>query len=419
MLVAILSAFLGGLILNLMPCVFPIISLKAFGLVRQGGDVRHMRREGAAFFAGTLFTMLLLAGVLIALRAGGQAVGWGFQLQSPLVVGLLALIILGAALNLAGLFEIGIGLQRIGQNLDGRDGVVGAALTGALAVIVATPCAGPFMAGAIGYALVQPTMVSIAIFAALGAGVAAPFTILSFSPTLARRLPRPGPWMTVLKQALAFPMLGAAAWLLWVFSLQTGAAGLALLLGAALLLGLAGWLFGIAQRRGMAGKASRGIYATAAMGLGAIILLGAQPGSILYPANLSGVAQATTALTPAAMTTPVAWSPERVAQERTAGHPVFVDFSAAWCLTCKVNEKAVLSTNAFKNAIARTGSTYMVADSTNYDARIEEAMMKLGRSGLPLYLVYPAKGGDPIILPQVLDVKTAVAALEQAAGEKG
>lgn len=419
MLVAILSAFLGGLILNLMPCVFPIISLKAFGLVRQGGDVRHMRREGAAFFVGTLFTMLLLAGVLIALRAGGQAVGWGFQLQSPLVVGLLALIILGAALNLAGLFEIGIGLQRIGQNLDGRGGLVGATLTGALAVIVATPCAGPFMAGAIGYALVQPPMVSIAIFAALGVGVAAPFTILSFSPTLARRLPRPGPWMMVLKQALAFPMLGAAAWLLWVFSLQTGAAGLALVLGAALLLGLAGWLFGIAQRRGMAGKPSRGLYTAAAMGLGAIILLGAQPGSILYLANRSDMAQATTTLAPAVMTTPVTWSPERVAQERTAGHPVFVDFSAAWCLTCKVNEKAVLSTNAFKNAIARTGSTYMVADSTNYDARIEEAMMKLGRSGLPLYLVYPAKGGDPVILPQVLDVKTAVAALEQAAGKKG
>ncbi len=419
MLVAILSAFLGGLILNLMPCVFPIISLKAFGLVRQGGDVRHMRWEGAAFFVGTLFTMLLLAGVLLALRAGGQAVGWGFQLQSPLVVGLLTLIVLGAALNLAGLFEIGIGLQRIGQNLDGRDGLVGAALTGALAVIVATPCAGPFMAGAIGYALVQPPTVSIAIFAALGAGVAAPFTILSFSPALARRLPQPGPWMTVLKQALAFPMLGAAAWLLWVFSLQTGAAGLALLLGAALLLGLAGWLFGIAQRRGMAGKPSRGLYTAAAMGLGAIILLGAQPGSILYPANRSDMAQATTALAPAVMTTPVTWSPERVTQERSAGHPVFVDFSAAWCLTCKVNEKAVLSTSAFKNAIARTGSTYMVADSTNYDARIEEAMMKLGRSGLPLYLVYPAKGGDPVILPQVLDVKTAVAALEHAAGKKG
>ena len=177
MLVAILSAFLGGLILNLMPCVFPIISLKAFGLVRQGGDLRHMRREGAAFFVGTVLAMLALAGVLIALRAGGQAVGWGFQLQSPLIVGLLTLIVLGAALNLAGLFEIGLGLQRAGNSLDARDGLLGAALTGALAVVVATPCAGPFMAGAIGFALVQPPLAALAIFAALAVGVATPFTL--------------------------------------------------------------------------------------------------------------------------------------------------------------------------------------------------------------------------------------------------
>lgn len=314
---------------------------------------------------------------------------------------------------------MGIGLQRIGQNLDGRDGLLGAALTGALAVVVATPCAGPFMAGAIGFALVQPPLAALAIFAALAVGVAAPFTILSFSPGLARRLPRPGPWMSVLKQALAFPLFGAAAWLLWVFSLQTGSAGLALLLGCALLLGVAGWLFGIAQRRGMAGRSSRGLYAAAAMGLGAIAQLGALPGSVLYPVNRAELAQAATALPPPMEVKPVAWSPERVAQERTAGHAVFVDFSAAWCLTCKVNEKAVLSTDAFKNAVSRTGTSYMVADSTNYDARIEEAMMKLGRSGLPLYLLYPAKGGDPVILPQLLDVKTAVAALERAAGPKG
>ncbi|WP_313334154.1 thioredoxin family protein [Sphingobium yanoikuyae] len=419
MLVAILSAFLGGLILNLMPCVFPIISLKAFGLVRQGGDPHHMRREGVAFFAGTLLAMLALAGILIALRAGGQAVGWGFQLQSPLVVGLLMLTLLGAALNLTGLFEIGIGLQRIGQNLDGRDGLIGAALTGALAVVVATPCAGPFMAGAIGFALIQPPLAALAIFAALAVGVAAPFTILSFSPGLARRLPRPGPWMTVLKQALAFPMLGAAAWLLWVFSLQTGSAGLALLLGCALLLGFTCWLFGMAQRRGMAGRSSRGLYGAAAMGLGAIALVGALPGSVLYAGNKSDTAQAGAITRSSAEVKPVAWSPERVVQERAAGHPVFVDFSAAWCLTCKVNEEAVLSTNAFKNAVRRTGTSYMVADSTNYDARIEDAMMRLGRSGLPLYLIYPAKGGDPVILPQVLDVNTAVAALEQAAGDKG
>jgi len=207
MLVAILSAFLGGLILNCMPCVFPIISLKAFGLVRQGGDPALLRREGLAFMAGSVLAMLALAGVLLALRAGGEAVGWGFHLQSPMIVALLALVMIGSALNLMGLFEIGLGLQRAGQSVSGREGLTGAALTGALAVVVATPCAGPFMAGALGFALVQPPLVGLAIFAALAVGVAAPFTALCFSPALARRLPRPGPWMATLKHALAFPML--------------------------------------------------------------------------------------------------------------------------------------------------------------------------------------------------------------------
>jgi thiol:disulfide interchange protein DsbD len=415
MLVAIFSAFLGGVILNLMPCVFPIISLKAFGLARQGGDPGRMRREGAAFFAGTLLAMLALAGTLIALRAGGQAVGWGFQLQSPLVVALLVLVLLGWALNLLGVFVFGLGLQRVGQKLDGREGLLGAALTGALAVVVATPCAGPFMAGAIGYALVQPPLAALAIFAALGAGVAAPFTLLSFSPALARRLPRPGAWMTTLKHALAFPMLAAAAWLLWVLAQQTGSAGLAVMLGCALILAFAGWIFGMAQRQRMAGRPSGALHVVAASGVLAIVL-GLWPGNGFLAMARPDAAQASPA---SAEIRPVAWSPERVADERAAGHPVFVDFSAEWCLTCKVNEKAVLSTAAFKTAVARTGTTYMVADSTNYDARIEQAMMDLGRSGLPLYLVYPAGGGDPVILPQVLDTKTAVQALEAASGRKG
>jgi len=415
MLVALLSAFLGGLILNLMPCVFPIISLKAFGLARQGGDPKRMRQEGAAFFAGTLLAMLALAGTLIGLRAGGQAVGWGFQLQSPLVVGLLILVLLGSALNLTGLFEFGLGLQRMGQTLDDKDGLLGAALTGALAVVVATPCAGPFMAGAIGFALVQPPLAALSIFAALGAGVAAPFTLLSFSPGLARRLPRPGAWMTTLKHALAFPMLAAAAWLLWVLAQQTGSGGLALMLGCALLLAFACWIFGIAQRRRMSGRPAKALHGMAAVGLVAIGVLFASPGSALRAPAKPALAEAST---PSAESKPVPWSPEAVARERAAGRAVFVDFSAEWCLTCKVNEKAVLSTDAFKAAIAETGTTYMVADSTNYDARIEQAMMELGRSGLPLYLVYPAKGGDPVILPQLLDIKTAVAALKTAAGKK-
>lgn len=415
--VALLSAFLGGLILNLMPCVFPIISLKAFGLARQGGDPQRMRHEGLAFLGGTVLAMLALAGTLIALRAGGQAVGWGFQLQSPLVVAVLVLVLLGSALNLAGLFEFGLGLQRMGQTLGGKDGMLGAALTGALAVVVATPCAGPFMAGAIGFALVQPPLAALAIFAALGLGVAAPFTALSFSPALARRLPRPGAWMTTLKHALAFPMLAAAAWLLWVLAQQTGSSGLALMLGCTLLLAFTCWIYGMAQRRAMAGRPAPVLHGVTIAGAAAIAVLCAMPGNALRASSPAAPTQAA-AGSERTDIAPVPWSPEAVAKARAAGHAVFVDFSAEWCLTCKVNEKAVLSTAAFKDGIARTGTTYMVADSTNYDARIEQAMMELGRSGLPLYLVYPARGGDPVILPQVLDTKTTLDALQAASGKK-
>lgn len=413
MLVAILSAFLGGLILNCMPCVFPIISLKAFGLVRQGGDPALLRREGLAFMGGSVLAMLALAGVLLALRAGGEAVGWGFQLQSPMVVALLALVMIGSALNLMGLFEIRLGLQRAGQSVSGREGLTGAALTGALAVVVATPCAGPFMAGALGFALVQPPIVGLAIFAALAVGVAAPFTALCFSPALARRLPRPGPWMATLKHALAFPMLAAAAWLVWVLDEQTGSAGLPFILGSALLLGFSAWIYGLAQRRAMSGKPARTLTLTALTGLAVIGGAFAMPGAAFEtPARKPTV-------TAARDDRPIRWSPQQVARQTAAGRPVFVDFSAAWCLTCKVNEKAVLSTPAFKEAIARTDTAFMIADSTNYDAGIEKAMSDLGRTGLPLYLVYPAGGGKPVILPQVLTKDLAIKALEAAARVKG
>lgn len=408
MLVAIVSAFLGGLILNGMPCVFPIISLKAFGLVRQGGDPARLRREGIAFLLGSLLAMLALAGVLMALRAGGEAVGWGFQLQSPVIVAVLALVMIGSALNLMGLFEIGLGLQRAGQSVESREGPLGAALTGALAVVVATPCAGPFMAGALGYALVQPPLIGLGVFASLALGVAAPFTLLSFSPALARRLPRPGPWMVTLKHALAFPMLAAAAWLVWVLDKQTGSAGLPFILGCALVLALTGWLYGLAQRRAMSGKPARGLMLAVAAGLAGLTSAFALPGKAFE-----------TRPAPVVQSGPIRWSPQQVARETAAGRPVFVDFSAAWCLTCKVNEKAVLSTSAFKSALARTGAAFMIADSTNYDAQIEKAMSDLGRSGLPLYLVYPAGGGKPVILPQVLSPQVAIGALEAAARKKG
>lgn len=414
MLFAILSAFAGGLILNLMPCVFPVISLKAFGLVRQGGDQARLRHEGIAFFVGSLLAMLALAGVLLTLRAAGQGVGWGFQLQSPIVVTLLILVILGSSLNLLGVFEFGVGLQRVGQQVDPKEGPFGAALTGALAVVLATPCAGPFMAGALGYALVQPPLVGLGVFAALGAGVAAPFTLLSFSPALARRLPRPGPWMNTLKHLLAFPMLAAAAWLIWVLAQQTGPSGLALILGCAIGLGFLGWIHGVGQKRAFAGRSTAAPRLVVAAGTAAIGIVILAPGSaIRSPAPVAAAALDDKA---SIEVHPVAWSTERVAKARAAGRPIFVDFSAAWCATCQVNEKAVLSTKSFKDVLSRTGTVYMVADSTNYNPAIEKAMNDLGRTGLPLYLVYPAHGGDPKILPQVLSKDVAVEAVRAAAG---
>lgn len=405
-----LSAFLGGMILNFMPCVFPVLSLKAAGLVRHSHDRGHARAEGLAFMGGVLVTLLALAGVLIAARTGGAAIGWGFQLQSPVVIALLVLVMLGAALNLAGQFEIGMSLQGVGHGAGAKGGLVGSALTGALAIIVATPCTAPFMAGALGYALVQPPLVALAIFAALGVGFALPFTALAMSPGAARVLPKPGPWMDTLKHFLAFPMLGAAAWLVWVLSQQAGQAGLAIILAACVMLAFAGWMFGIAQRRRMSGRRSSLAHVMAGAGL-AVALIGAVAVG-KAPQTRSVIA----ATDRPAQIDRRAWSPAQVATARSEGKPILVDFTASWCITCQVNDRTTLSTKAVKDALTETGTVYMVADSTNYNAAIEQALSDFGRSGLPLYVVYPADGGKPVILPQILTPSLVIDALRKARG---
>ncbi len=412
MLLAIGAALLGGLILNVMPCVFPIISLKAIGLVRHGGQPAQLRLEGLAFMAGVVVTMLLLAGILVAARSAGAAIGWGFQLQSPVVTALLALVMLGAALNLSGLFEIGLSVQRIGERAGGRDGAIGAALTGALAIIVATPCTAPFMAGAIGYALVQPPLAALGVFLALAIGFAAPFTAIALIPALARRMPRPGPWMAAVKRALSFPMFGAAAWLVWVLARQGGSTALALVLGCAIAFAFAAWIFGIAQQRRMTGQRAGGLYATAA---GVAAMMAAALVGLPAVARPDAPQVASVSLAPAA---PVQWTQPAVAALRARGKPIFVNFTASWCITCQVNDKAALSTARVKDALARTGTTYMIADSTNYDPRIERALADFGRGGLPLYVVYPAHGGKPVILPQLLTPGIVVDALDAAVGQK-
>jgi thiol:disulfide interchange protein DsbD len=409
MLTAILAAFLGGIILNFMPCVFPVISLKALGLLHHQGDSGRARTEGSGFLLGVVVTMLALAGLLLALRAEGTAVGWGFQLQSPLVIGILALIVLGAALNLLGVFEVGLSLQRAGEISVGRGVFVRSALTGALAIVVATPCSAPFMAGAIGFALVQPPAVALGIFLALALGFAAPFTLVSFFPAIASRLPRPGAWMDILKRGLAFPMLGAFAWLVWVLAQQAGTTALAAILASAVVVSFTGWLYGIAQRRRLMGRSFKVLLTvTVVLFLGAVVPL---------PKALQAGAEPTATQT-AAAEAPVKWSPQTVTELRGHGKAIFVNFTASWCITCQVNDRTSLSTDAVKQAIARTNTVYMVADSTKFNADIDDAMSTFGQGGLPLYVVYPADGSAPKVLPQVLTPSIVINALNQASGKK-
>lgn len=410
MLTAIAAAFLGGIILNLMPCVFPVISLKALSLIRHHDKPAQARAEGLAFLAGVVVTMLLLVGVLLLARSGGSAVGWGFQLQSPLVIALLILVMLLSALNLFGLFEVGMSVQRVGEVGSGRGGLTGSALTGALAIIVATPCSAPFMASAVGYALTQPPAVSVVIFIALALGFAAPFTLVSFFPLLARVLPKPGTWMVTLKHALAFPMLAAVAWLIWVLERQAGSAALAAILGCCLLVSFAAWLYGMAQKRRMMGQRHWALHTATAL----FILLAVPPlANLKTSADEPGSAQASEAAAA------VAWSPANVDAIKGQGKPILVNFTASWCITCQVNDRTSLSTQAVKAAMARTDTIYMVADSTKYNPDVEQALSDFGRGGLPLYVVYPADGGKPVVLPQVLTPNIVISALDKAtAGAK-
>ena len=392
---AMAYAFVGGLILNLMPCVFPILSMKATALAGHSEDRVQARIQALAFLGGVLVSFLILAGGLLALRAAGSAAGWGFQLQSPTLVALLALVMLAAALNLSGLFEVGLSLQGVGGGLAARGGVIGAVFTGVLAVVVAAPCTAPFMGPALGYALTQPVAFALAVFLALGLGFAAPFTIVAFTPALIRLLPKPGSWMAIFRKAMAFPMYGAAAWLAWVLAQQSGAEGLARLLAAAVVLALAAWLFGLSQE-----KRASGERAPVLGGAAVLTLLGA---GLVAAAPLGASALAARP-----------WSPQAVAQARAAGHPVLVNFTAAWCVTCQVNERVAFSDPSVARAFRHANAVYLVGDWTNRDAAIGQALQAQGRIGVPLYLMYDARGDAPTVLPQLLTPQAVTRALKQA-----
>ena len=400
-------AFVGGLVLNLMPCVFPVLSIKAAALARHLESPARARGEGIAFLLGVVGSFVALAAILILARAAGQAVGWGFQLQSPVVVAALALVMLAAGLNLSGVFEAGLSLQGVGaQTVARHQGWVGSALTGVLAVVVAAPCTAPFMAPAIGWALVQPAGVALAVFVALGLGLAAPFTAVSFTPALFGRLPRPGAWMEGLRKVLAFPMYGAAGWLAWVYAEQAGPEGLPRLFAAALAASFAAFCWGVAQRaerpltpRLVSAAAIAGAVAAVA---GAVAAPAATASAIPTPSGAPGLAAAQP------------WSAARVEALRAQGHPVFVDFTAAWCVTCQVNERTTLAARQVSDAFARTGAVYLKADWTRPDPAINAALSAQGRSGVPLYLVYAPSRAAPVILPQVLTPDAVVSALTAA-----
>ncbi|HUX74317.1 MAG TPA: thioredoxin family protein [Steroidobacteraceae bacterium] len=404
----LLLAILGGLVLNLMPCVFPVLSIKAIGLVAQAKEQpRAVRAKGLVFAAGVVASMLTLATVLLALRAGGQQIGWGFQLQSPLFVTLMAYLLFVVGLNLSGVFEFGGGLAGAGDVLTRGDGYRASFFTGVLTTLVATPCTAPFMAAAVGAALTQTSGVALAIFAALGVGLALPYLLLSFAPWLRSALPKPGAWMDTLKQLFAFPMYASAAWLIWVLAQQASALGQGAALAGLVLIGLAAWAY-------QKSESHSGIGRVAALAAAGLALLAA----VLLPVKLTRAPAAG-----AAPSRPQAnagqwepYDPRRVSELRAAGRPLLINFTASWCLTCLVNEHNVFADSSVTKLLSDKGVTLMKGDWTNRDPRITQALAHFGRAGVPLYVVYDARPGSrtALVLPQLLTagvVEKAFAAL--------
>ncbi len=391
-------AVLGGLILNLMPCVFPVLAMKAAGLARLSGAERgHARMHGLSYTAGVILTFTAVGLALLVAREAGAAAGWGFQFQSPVFVAGMAWLLFAVGLNLSGVFEVGVGLTGAGGALAGRGGHVGSFFTGMLAVLVATPCTAPFMGAAIATALAATPAVTLAVFVAMGLGLAAPFLLLAGVPGLARLLPRPGAWMEVLKQVLAFPMYGACVWLIWVVSQQSGPAGVLATATGLLLIGFAAWAFGLSQR----GTGSR------------IARAGALASVLLALAILSGIQTANPNTSPMAEAGTEPFSAARLATLREQGRPVFVDMTAAWCVSCLVNERVALSAQTVRQAFLTHQVAYLRGDWTRQDPAITAFLRAHGRDGVPLYVLYPPGGGAGEVLPQILTVGGMLAALER------
>ncbi len=402
---ALFFAFIGGLILNLMPCVFPVLSLKALSLVNMHDKERGaVRRGGLAYMAGIVLTFIAIAGTLLILKSFGAQIGWGFQLQNPIIVALLAYTLFLVGLNFYGAFDISLGQiggGKLSQKLTSGSSTRASFFTGVLATIVAAPCVAPFMASAIGYALTRSAPETLLVFAALGVGLAAPYVALCYVPRLRGFMPKPGAWMNTFKEFLAFPMFASAAWLVWVMTKQTGTGGLLGVLFGITALGFGVWLIGLRPSKGQKGRKRM----TVLIALSVLAAAGFLP--VGYGNN---TAQTQEEATPQAEKFGEAYSPAILQEALQTNDPVFVEMTAAWCITCKVNYKTSLNIKSTKQFFTDKNVRYLIGDWTNQDPEITKFLTKYGRSGVPIYVFYGAPDGagnrpEPKVLPQILTPK--------------
>jgi thiol:disulfide interchange protein DsbD len=402
---ALLFAFLGGIILNLMPCVLPVLSLKIMGFVNQAQEEgRSPLAHGLVFTLGVLVSFWSLVGLLLGLQAGGQQLGWGFQLQSPVFLIVLSTFMFLFGLNMLGVFEIGTSLTRVNTSrLTGGWG--GSFFSGVLATVVATPCTAPFMGSALGFSLTQPPHISLLIFTFLGLGMAAPYLVLSASPALLRFVPKPGPWMETLKQVMGFLLLGTVVWLMWVLGVQAGTHAVTALAGALLLISIGAWVIG--RWGSLSAAASR---RTVAYLVAILLIAGGVATAVL------GVRMGSPSVSETARQGSIAWqpfSPEKLAELRAADKPVFIDFTAAWCLSCQVNEQVAFSSEEVQRKFSQLGIVPLKADWTSRDGAITRALAEHGRNSVPLYVLYGTGDQPPIILPEILSPGIVLDALKQ------
>ena len=385
----LLFALLGGMILNLMPCVFPVLSIKVLSFTTTHQSIRSRHIHGLVYTAGVVSSFIAIALLMLVLRSAGESIGWGFQLQSPLFVIFLVYLFFVMGLGLSGYLEIGSNLMSMGQLTRQQDGVLSSFVTGVLATTIASPCTAPFMGPALGFAISQPAYVALLVFAVLGLGMALPFILLAWIPGLTKRLPKPGAWMDTFKQFLAFPLYLTAVWLLWVAGRQTSMDVAAAVVVGLILLVMGIWLWKLSTRP--IGK----LLAMAVLGAAL-----AAPVSTL--SNSEGDPDFEV------------YSPELLSQLRATGQPVFINLTADWCITCLVNERVALGSEAVATLMEEQGIVYMKGDWTNSDPEITALLNSFQRNGVPLYLVYPRGSGEPQILPQILSESMVIEALTRA-----